>query len=159
MNVGVEMNTFKFFTIAVLSVLFTGCASVKMESKEASDKLKQFGPPSSGNAGLYLYRDGSFGAALKKDIQVDGKCVGESAPNVFFYTEVEGGKMHVISTQSEFSPNTLSLMVDAGKNYFIRQYIKMGLLVGGADVETVSEEKGKLAVANLELAVAGKCSK
>lgn len=153
------MKIINFAALMLISVIFTGCASVKMESKDASDKLKQFGAPSAGNAGLYLYRDSSFGAALKKDIQVDGKCVGESAPNVFFHTEVAGGKVHVISTESEFSPNTLALMMDAGKNYFIRQYIKMGLFVGGADLEAVSEEKGKMAVAQLELAAGGKCSK
>ena len=150
----------KFKSIICISIvaLLAGCASVKMESKDASDKLKQFGPPSVGNSGLYLYRDSSFGAALKKDIQVDGKCVGKSAPNVFFYTEVAGGKVHAISTESEFSPNTLALMTEAGKNYFIRQYIKFGLLIGGADLEAVSEEKGKLAVSQLELAAGGSCS-
>jgi len=81
-----------------------------MESRDASDKLKQFAPPSVGDSGLYLYRDSSFGAALKMDIQVDGKCVGKSAPNVFFYTEVAGEKVHAISTESAFLPNTLALM-------------------------------------------------
>jgi hypothetical protein len=32
--------------------------------------------------------------------------------------------------------------------YFIRQYIKMGLVVGGADLEQVTEEQGKIAVPN-----------
>lgn len=31
-----------------------------------------------------------------------------------------------ISTESEFSPNDLNLTADAGKNYFVRQYIKVG---------------------------------
>lgn len=146
-------------TIVVASIIFTGCASVKMESKESSEKLKQFSPPTSGNAGLYLYRDSGLGTALKKDLRVDGKCIGESAPNVYFYTEVEGGKLHVVATESEFSPNTLAIMVDAGKNYFVRQYIKIGLIIGGADLEEIPEEKGKQAIAKLELAVAGKCSK
>jgi hypothetical protein len=77
---------------------------------------------------------------------------------VFFYTEVEGDKTHKIDTESEFSPNTLELMVDAGKNYFIRQYIKMGAFVGGAGLEQVSEEQGKRDIAPLELAKAGTCS-
>lgn len=145
--------------VVLISVLFTGCASVKMENKEVSDKLKQFAPPTTGNAGLYMFRDSSFGAALKKDIFVNGKCVGESASNVFFYTEVAGGKEHEIATESEFSPNTLKLMVEAGKNYFVRQYIKMGLLVGGANLEVVPEDQGKIAVAKLELAAGGNCSK
>ncbi|MEJ5991296.1 DUF2846 domain-containing protein [Ramlibacter sp. PS3R-8] len=141
-----------------LLALLTGCASVKMEDKAASERAKQFAQPSSGSAGLYVYRDSTFGAALKKNIWVDDKCVGESAPNVFFYTEVAPGNRKV-STQSEFSPNDLALMVEAGKNYFVRQYIKMGVFIGGAGLETVPDEQGKAAVAKLELASAGTCSK
>ncbi|WP_349279265.1 DUF2846 domain-containing protein [Polaromonas hydrogenivorans] len=149
----------KIAFVILLSALFTGCASVKMESKEASEKAKQFTQPESGNSGIYTYRDSFVGKALKKDIWVDGKCVGESAPDVFFYTEVMGGKEHKISTESEFSPNDLSLLVEAGKNYFIRQYIKLGVFVGGAGLELIPEEQGKVAVAKLELATPGTCSK
>ena len=144
-------------SIAVLALL-SGCASVKMEDKAASDRAKQFAQPSAGRAGLYVYRDSNFGAALKKNIWVDDRCIGESAPNVFFITEVAPGN-HKISTQSEFSPNDLSLLVEAGKNYFVRQFIKMGVFVGGAGLEPVTEEQGKAAVAKLELAAAGTCSK
>lgn len=145
--------------IAALAALMTGCASVNMESKEASDKAKTFATPAEGNAGLYVYRDSFVGKALKKDIWVDGRCLGESAPDVFFQTEVKGGMEHEISTESEFSPNKLSLMFEAGKNYFIRQYIKIGALVGGADLEVIPEEQGRAAVAKLNLATPGKCSK
>lgn len=148
----------KIALIVLLSALFTGCASVKMESQEASDHAKRFAAPSAGNAGLYVYRDSAVGRSLKKDIRVDGKCLGESAPDVFFHTEVSGGKEHVISTESEFSPNTLTLLFEAGKNYFVRQYIKLGVFVGGADLEAVPESQGKEAVAKLELATPGHCS-
>jgi hypothetical protein len=148
----------KIALIICVSALFTGCASVKMESKEASGKAKQFAQPSPSNSGLYAYRNSSFGKALKKNIWVDGKCVGESAPDVFFYTEIAGGKSHVISTESEFSPNNLTLWAEAGKNYFVRQYIKFGVFVGGAGLELIPEEEGKVAVSNLELATPGACS-
>lgn len=144
------------FGVVVLALL-TGCATVKMEDQAASQQAKQFPQPSAGQAGLYVYRDSAFGAALKKDIWVDGKCLGESAPNVFFFTEVAPGQRKV-STESEFSPNDLALMVEAGKNYFVRQFIKMGLFVGGAGLETVPEEQGKAAVSKLELAASGTCS-
>ena len=119
---------------------------------------KQFAQPMAGNSGLYIYRDSFVGKALKKDIWVDGKCIGESAPDVFFYTEVAGSTEHSISTESEFSPNALALLVETGKNYFVRQYIKMGMFVGGAGLESISEEQGKTAVAKLELAKPGTCS-
>jgi len=129
-----------------------------MASEEASAKAKEFNPPQQGSAGVYVYRDSFVGKALKKDIWIDGKCLGESAPDVFFYTEVEGGKLHKVDTESEFSPNTLELMFEAGKHYFIRQFIKLGVFVGGAGVEQIPEEQGKKDVAKLAMAQPGKCS-
>lgn len=144
---------------AALAVsVFAGCASVPMGPKEVGDKLKAFNPPSSGNAGLYIYRSGVLGAALKKDIWVDDQCVGESAPNVFFYHEVKGDQEHNISTESEFSPNSISLSAKSGQNYFVKQYIKLGVFVGGANVEVVEAEDGKKDIADLGLAVKGTCS-
>lgn len=150
----------KIASVILLSatLLVSGCASVDMASKGESTKAKEFNSPSQGNAGVYIYRDSFVGKALKKDVWINGKCVGESAPDVFFYTEVEGGKTHKIDTESEFSPNTLELMFEAGKNYFIRQFIKMGVFVGGAGLEQTPEEQGKIAVSKLEMAQPGKCS-
>lgn len=149
----------KILMVAVLSALFlSGCASVPMTSKEQSDMAKTFDSPSTNNAGLYIYRSGSFGGALKKDVWVDEKCIGETAPNVFFYQEVQGNEEHKISTESEFSPNDLLVKTEGGKNYFVRQYIKMGVFVGGAGMELVEEEKGKEEVQNLEMAKKGSCA-
>jgi len=140
------------------ALLISGCASVDMATKEESAKAKEFKQPSADKAGVYIYRNSFVGKALKKDVFVDGKCIGESAPDVFFYTEVKGGQPHKIDTESEFSPNTLEIMFETGKNYFIRQFIKLGVFVGGAGLEQVSEEQGKKDVAQLELAKQGKCS-
>lgn len=140
------------------TLLMTGCASVDMASKADSEKAKRFDPPTQGSAGVYIYRDSFVGKALKKDVWIDGKCIGESAPDVFFYTEVEGGKNHKIDTESEFSPNTLELVFETGKNYFLRQFIKMGVFVGGAGLEQIPEEEGKIAVSKLDMAKSGKCS-
>lgn len=154
------MNANHFFiTIALFSSLLSGCASVPMESETVSAKAKAFNPPTDGNAGLYLYRTSGMGTALKKDIWLDGKCIGESAPNVFFYEEVKGNEEHKISTESEFSPNDLFLKTETGKSYFIKQYMKPGVFVGGANLELMEEGEGKKDVAELEMAKKGICSK
>lgn len=154
------MKTNHNITLLALSALvLSGCASVNMVSKEESDKAKQFSAPSAGNSGVYVYRNSFAGKALKKDIWVDGNCLGESASDVFFYTQVEGGKKHRIETESEFSPNALEVFMETGKNYFVRQFIKLGALVGGADLEQIPEEQGKADVAKLSLAQSGTCSK
>ncbi len=144
---------------ALVAAFVSGCASVPMESQEEADIAKKFSSPSSESSGLYIYRSGSYGGALKKDVWVDGKCIGETAPNVFFYHEVPGGKEIEVSTESEFSPNALMINVETGINYFIRQYIKFGLFVGGAGLELVDEEEGKKAVQELGMAKKGTCSK
>lgn len=149
----------KIALIAFASLIFAGCATVPMESKELSDNAKEFNPPSEGNAGLYLYRTSGVGQALKKDFLVDDKCVGESAPNVFFYKEVNGGEQHKVSTESEFSPNDLLVKTESGQNYFVKQYIKMGVFVGGANLQLVDDVKGKEAVSKLKLAKMGTCGK
>jgi hypothetical protein len=41
-------------------------------------------------AGVYIYRDSVMGKALKRDLCLDGQCVGASAPDLFFYKEVSG---------------------------------------------------------------------
>jgi len=149
----------KLALITFVSALFVGCASVSMDGPENNEMAKRFDSPSDGNAGLYIYRSGSFGGALKKDVWVDGRCIGETAPNVFFYDEVKGDEEHKISTESEFSPNDLLVKTEKGRNYFIQQYIKMGAFVGGAGVKLVGEEEGKKAVEKLGMAKKGVCSK
>ncbi len=144
---------------AITASLLTGCATVPMESKEATEKAKAFEKPSAENAGLYIYRANGPGSALKKDVWVDDKCVGETAPNMFFYQLVKGGEEHKISTESEFSPNDLLLKVEGGENYFVKQYIKIGVFVGGADLKAVSKEEGEKAISKLALAKPGNCSK
>jgi hypothetical protein len=142
----------------LVSTLFAGCASVPMENIKLTAEAQKFNPPSEGKAGLYIYRSGGIGTALKKNVWVDGNCIGETAPNVFFYEEVEGDKEHTISTESEFSPNDLIIKVKSGVLYFIRQYIKIGVFVGGAGLELVNEEEGKKAVSSLKMATKGRCS-
>lgn len=138
-------------------VLLNACATVETVSSPLAQEAKKFAAPDIGKAGLYVYRDSSFGGSLKKDIWVDGECLGESAPKVFFFTQLPAGK-HTVATESEFSPNTLSVDMDAGRNYFVRQYMKMGVFVGGANLELVNEEQGQAAVAKLNMAKSGHCS-
>lgn len=143
-------KTFGLLLLATCLTL-TGCATVPMASEEENRIAQQFNPPPKGKSGLYIFRDGYFGAALKKDVFIDDIKIGETASNVFFYKQVKAGN-HKISTESEFGNNDLNITTESGKNYFIRQYIKFGLFVGGADLEQISEELGKKTISELKLA-------
>jgi hypothetical protein len=132
-------------------LLASGCASVPMASETQDAALKTFAAPPADKAGLYIYRNSFVGQALKKNLYVDGAFIGESANKVYFYKPLDPGQ-HTVSTESEFSDNAFKFEVVAGINYFIRQYIKMGVFVGGANVELVPEDEGKKGVLASKLA-------
>ncbi|MDX4058039.1 DUF2846 domain-containing protein [Aliarcobacter skirrowii] len=154
------MKKILFLLLATATIfLFTGCyAKVDLESKETSNSAKLFKKPTNDKSGLYIYRNDSFfGGALTKELYINDKYIGKTAPGVFFYEELEGDKEYKISTQSEFSPNSILLTLEKGKLYFVRQYIKMGVFIGGANLEVIDSEKAKKAI--LELDMAKKISK
>jgi hypothetical protein len=138
-------------TAALSIALLSGCASVPMESPEQDKALKAFPTPPQDKAGLYVFRDSSLGPILKKTVTLDNQVIGETAINTYFYREISPGP-HVLATESEFGENTLNLTAEAGKNLFVRQYIKMGVFVGGANLEQVSDSEGRKGVSETELA-------
>ncbi|HET7201446.1 MAG TPA: DUF2846 domain-containing protein [Burkholderiales bacterium] len=141
-----------FLGVCLISAfLAAGCASVPMASKDEDTAVKAFSTPPAGKAGLYIYRNTFGGQALKKKLYVDGVFLGETANKVYFYKELAPGQ-HEISTESEFSNNALALKVQAGNNYFVEQFIKIGVFVGGAALKQVSEEEGKKKVLECMLA-------
>lgn len=115
---------------------------------------KSFPVPENGKAGLYVYRDSFVGKALKKDVYLDGRCFGETADRVLFYQQISTRQSLTLGTESEFSANNLALNVTSGKNYFVRQYIKMGFFVGGAGLELISENEGMRVVSKSEVKLA-----
>jgi len=155
------MNKSKLVLLVLgLSVMFFGgCSTVPLEPKEMSESAKSFNTPPEGKAGLYVYRDSFVGQALKKDIWINKKCLGETANGIFFYKNVEGNKKHILSTESEFSANNLSIEARSGKNYYVRQYIKMGVFVGGAGLKMIEEKEAQKNISKLDLAKKGICSK
>ena len=68
----------KLIALSTLAVLFTGCASVPLASQQSLSTAKEFKQPAADSSGLYVYRNSIMGAALKKDIKINGECLGES---------------------------------------------------------------------------------
>lgn len=145
------LRNFFILLIIITSLGFVGCAKVPMAPSDQDIALKVFKIPKSDRSGIYIYRNCFVGAALKKTVYLDNKAIGESAENVYFYTTTNPGK-HTLSTESEFSNNDLNIVTEGGKNYFIEQYIKIGVFVGGANLRLVDEETGKKGVLECNLA-------
>ena len=139
------------YTILLLAALITSCASVPMATDQEDQRLKQFPDPENNHSGIYIYRDSFVGQALKKSVYLNGKLIGETVNEVYFYKQVPAGKQF-LSTESEFSENDLVIKTEPGKNYFIRQIIKFGVFVGGAKLELVPEDLGKANIQSCRLA-------
>lgn len=144
----------------IISTVLSGCSSVPMATESESNVVKQFKTPSENTAGLYIFRKDAFvGQALSMNVKVDGKCLGATAPGVFFYEEIEGDKEHTIAIESESPDNDLIIKAESGELYFVEQFIKMGAFVGSADLEKHNTESGKKEVLMTNLAIKGNCIK
>ncbi|MDY6944217.1 MAG: DUF2846 domain-containing protein [Pseudomonadota bacterium] len=130
----------------VCAALVTGCASVPMASSSADSAAKTFNTDSA-KANIYVYRDETFGAALKMPVTLDNASIGETASKTYLFRQVTPGT-HTITSQGK---DTLSVDAKAGNNYFVWQEVKMGLVSGGSKLHLVDEAKGKAGVADCKL--------
>ena len=131
----------KKYAVASLFVLaLVGCVSVPMGDSKQDAALKAFAAKQD-VAGLYIYRNESIGAAVRMDVEVDGKPIGQTAAKTYFYTEVAPGK-HSVTSKAE-NDDTLEIETVAGKLYYIWQEVKMGILYARTKLHLVSENEGK----------------
>jgi len=130
------------FTAAVILQL-TGCASVPMAPIDQDTKAKEFSPAPN-KASLYIYRNESFGAAISFKVSVNGKALGQTAAKTYFRLNVMPG-IYSIESHAE-NVSTLPLTLEAGKNYFVWQEVKMGFMMGRSLLQQVDENTGRAGV-------------
>ena len=135
-------------TLLACTALVTGCASVPMASPEHDARAKAFSVKPD-KANLYIYRNEAFGAAVKIDVALNGKPIGETAAKTYFVLEVAPGK-HTLTSKAE-NTEVLDVSTEPGKNYFIWQEVKLGLLFARNKLQLVDEATGKAGVAECNL--------
>lgn len=134
----------RLLLLAVLlaAVLVSGCASVKMADSSMDAEAKRFAAPAADESFLYIYRTACVGSGSKMSIWIDGKHYGDLICNTFSKKSVTPGR-HVISTESEFSPNHILVDARGGEDYYILQIIRPGVFLNGANLRLVSKEEGR----------------
>lgn len=142
------MKNYRILFAICFIVLLSGCASVPMASSERDSQAKTFAVKS-GLSNIYVYRNESMGAAVKMDVELDGKLVGQTMAKSYFALEVSPGK-HTLISKAE-NDSILDVNAEAGKNYYVWQEVKMGFMYARNRLQLVDEAIGKAGVAESKL--------
>ena len=134
---------------AMLAMTLVGCATVNMGDAKQDASLKTFTVAPDKSA-VYIYRNEGFGAAVKMDVLVDGKMIGQTAAQTYLYKELSPGK-HTITSKAE-NDSTLEIDAKMGTLQYIWQEVKMGILYARNQLTVVSEDVGKKGVLESKLA-------
>jgi hypothetical protein len=98
-------------------------------------------------ASLYIYRNQSFGGAVS--VSVNGQEVGNIGAKSYILLNLLPGR-YTIESHAE-NDSMLSLSIQAGKNYFVRQEVKMGFWEARCRLEQVDETTGRTDVTEPKL--------
>ncbi len=142
------MKTSLSLSLGIFILLLSGCASVPMASPEQDAKAKAF-LPSPDKAALYIYRNETFGAAIPMTVSVNGTLLGQTAAYTYFQLNLTPGKYDIESHAENIS--TLSLVTEAGKNYFVWQEVKMGMWMARSLLQQMDETLGRAGIMESKL--------
>ena len=129
--------------LVALLALLSGCASVPMTSNEEDAQAKTYAVKP-GKANIYVYRNETMGAAITMSVSLNGRIQGQTAAKTYFLFEVDPGNYDITSHTENVE--TLRVAAASGKNYFIWQEVKMGLMTPRSTLHQVDEATGRKGV-------------
>jgi len=124
------------FALLIIVALLGGCASGP-DFSEYSPKIPPVDPQM---ARIFLYRPGSFGAAIQPAIRVNGTEVGIAKAEGAFYYDVPPGE-YTIETRTEVV-RKLTLKLEKGDVRYVRFGVSMGFVAGHIYPELVDASVG-----------------
>ena len=134
--------------VACAGLAIAGCASVPVADDARDREAKSFAVQA-GKANLYVFRDDTAGAAAFIDVLLDGIPMGRSGPLTYFAFEVDTGT-HTLASRAE-NEVSITLAVEAGRNYFVRQESLPGWLYSRTRLRVVDEATGRAGVTSCRL--------
>lgn len=120
-----------------------GCATTQMASEQEDADAKTFIVPE-GRSRIYVYRNETFGSAIKITLALDGRMMGSTAPKTYFAWDVTPGPHEVMCV----GENNVKVNVDAppGRAAYVWQEMKMGMLSAGCALNIVDGPTGRAGV-------------
>ena len=134
--------------LALVAALLGGCATVPMGDAKQDASLKTF-QVAPDRAALYVYRNESMGAAIKMDVQLDGKQLGQTVANSYIFADLKPGQ-HTLVSSAE-NTDTLQFEAKPGQAVYVWQEVKMGVLYARNKLHLVAEQEGRKGVLETKL--------
>jgi hypothetical protein len=115
----------------------TPAAQAAPSQKAAGDSVA---PPPTGKGQVVFFRPSKFsGAALSFSVHEGDKGVGKLG-NGSYFIDVSDPGAHTFTIQSE-AKDSLTLEVEAGETYYVKQTIGMGIVMGRPHLSPVTKEE------------------
>jgi hypothetical protein len=137
--------------MALAALTLAGCATPPTATPDLDAAAKTFAVPP-GKANIYLFRDEVLGGAIAMDVYLNGKLMGQTGPTTYFKFEVLPGRYSILSKAENDS--SIDVQAEAGRNYFVWQEVKMGMLYARNLLQQVDEQRGRAGVAQCKLIAA-----
>jgi len=140
----------KALVLAIIGALaLGGCASVPMANADLDAKAKTFVAPGTGHATLYVYRNESFGGAIKMSLLLDNVAIGDTGPHTFVMRDMTPGK-HALVSKSE-KDDTLEIDAQDGQTYYVWQEVKMGVWAARSQLHAEDAKTAQEAIRDCKL--------
>lgn len=129
--------------LALAGCLLSSCASVQREAAPAQPDR-----PQAGKGLVIFYRERHFvGGGVGYNIRDNGAEIG-GLPNGSYFVYQASPGVHRFTAATE-ATDEKPLTVQAGKTYYIRGEVQMGILVGRPHLIIVANEEGSSAIKDL----------
>lgn len=128
--------------LAVMGLLLGGCATL-------GPKFTPETTAQPDRAAVYIYRPGSFGAAVHPHVTANGVPLAELQPNGYFLYHAAPGELEL--TAKTEATSSVTLDVKAGETYYVKGSIGIGFFVGHPHLVIVSKDVGEKEIVECKL--------
>lgn len=139
-------NVLSSLLLGLALVVLAGCASATKVGAPPTPEVH----PEKGL--VYFFRESRFvGGGVSFNVRDNGEVIGALKNGTYFFHYVEPGE-HVFSARTEVERER-AIQIEAGKVYYIKGSISMGVLAGRPELTIVDEAEARLILPGLTYAV------
>ena len=122
--------------MVILSLILTSCAGTYQYTKTANSNEKEM-------ATIYVVRPSWFASAIKFKIYQGEALVGKLGPKSYLAWNVKPGDNALSIMSKSENKAIVKISPQPGKTYYVKQKVKMGIIMARSDMELIEEQQGK----------------